>query len=146
MVNYWLCVTNPENWTIIREKKVWGVTERYKDKIKRVKPGDFLIFYVKPKKIAGIFKAVTESFKDEEEIFIGTEFWEGKIFPYRIKLQPYTILKAPVAFEKLIPRLTFIKNKRVWGVYFRKQMQSISSMDFKRILSFVERAQRMMPR
>jgi predicted RNA-binding protein len=139
MVNYWLCVTSPENWKVILKKRIWGVTERYRDKIERVKPGDFLIFYVKPKKLAGIFKAVTKPFKDEEEIFIGTGFWEGKIFPYRIKLHPYLIPKAHVAFEEMIPRLTFIRNKRVWGVYFRKQMQSISSEDFQKICSFIKR-------
>ena len=25
MVNYWLCVTNEENWRVVKERKIWGV-------------------------------------------------------------------------------------------------------------------------
>nr|MDO8080354.1 EVE domain-containing protein [Candidatus Freyarchaeota archaeon] len=43
-MNYWLCLTNAENWEVVKNKKVWGVIDRYKNKISQVKPGDILIF------------------------------------------------------------------------------------------------------
>jgi predicted RNA-binding protein len=46
-MTYWLCITTQENWEIIKEKNVWGVPERHKNAISRVKPGDLLLIYVK---------------------------------------------------------------------------------------------------
>jgi predicted RNA-binding protein len=39
-MNYWLCITNEENWKVIREKNIWGVPERHKNTIAKVKFGD----------------------------------------------------------------------------------------------------------
>jgi len=45
-MGYWLCVTSEENWKVVREKLVWGVADRFKGAIQRVKPRDKLVFYV----------------------------------------------------------------------------------------------------
>jgi len=39
-MRYWLCVTNQENWEVMRGKNVWGVEERHRNSILKVKPGD----------------------------------------------------------------------------------------------------------
>ena len=44
---YWLCITNRENWEIIEKHNIWGVSERHKNTIMKVKKGDKLVFYVK---------------------------------------------------------------------------------------------------
>ncbi len=36
-MNYWLCILNSENWEIVKNKKIWGVTARHKNKISQVK-------------------------------------------------------------------------------------------------------------
>ncbi|HDN02200.1 MAG TPA: EVE domain-containing protein, partial [Candidatus Bathyarchaeota archaeon] len=59
MVNYWLCVTDRANWQVIRDKLVWGVSDRYKSVIEQVRVGDVLVFYVKPKRICGIFEVAS---------------------------------------------------------------------------------------
>ena len=33
---YWLCVTNEDNWEVVREKRVWGVPERRSKIIEKV--------------------------------------------------------------------------------------------------------------
>jgi len=138
MVNYWLCVTNEKNWEVIKQRRLWGVSERNRGKIERVRPGDFLIFYVKPKKILGIFKATTKQFKSGERIFDSTGFSEDEIFPYRIKLQPFALPENPIPIEKLIPELTFIISKRMWPGYFRKAMQAIPKEDFELVHSWTK--------
>jgi len=49
-MKYTLCVTNEENWEVIKKRKVWGVPRRSREFVERVKPGDLLVFYVSPKK------------------------------------------------------------------------------------------------
>jgi len=35
---YWLCITNRDNWKVIKKKNVWGVPKRHKNTIAKVKP------------------------------------------------------------------------------------------------------------
>ncbi len=32
-MTYWLCITNEDNWKVIKDKKIWGVSERHKNTI-----------------------------------------------------------------------------------------------------------------
>jgi hypothetical protein len=38
-MTYWLCITNEENWNVVREKNIWGVAERHRNTIAKVKKG-----------------------------------------------------------------------------------------------------------
>ncbi|RLF82342.1 EVE domain-containing protein, partial [Thermococci archaeon] len=77
-MTYWLCITNRDNWKVIKEKNIWGVPKRHKNTIAKVKPGDRLLIYVKQErkekqilepKIVGIFEAVSEPYEDSKRIF-----------------------------------------------------------------------------
>ena len=135
---YWLCVTTEANWNVVKEKNVWGVGERFKSAIQRVKPGDKLIFYVMqtrknkdviPSRITGIFEAISEPYKDSTKIFkpYGTE----QTFPYRVKLKPIKIFEKPITFKELVPKLSFIKNKQRWSGALRRAMVEIPEKDYK---------------
>jgi len=129
-MKYWLCVTNDENWEVVKRSKVWGVPRRSRGFIEQVKPGDLLVFYVSPKKIAGIFKAISESFQDDEKIFSYQGFGREEIFPYRVKLEPVLIAQEPLQFDNLIPKLRFIVNKKRWTGYLRRAMIDIPKEDY----------------
>ena len=131
MVNYWLCITNEENWEVLKKRKVWGVSERNKGQIKGVKPGDALVFYVKPKRLAGIFKAISEPFRSDERIFSTTGFTEEETFPHRVKLEPMIIPEELMSFKELIPKLKFITNKERWGAYLRRAILTIPKGDYE---------------
>jgi len=45
-MSYWLCITNEENWNVIKQKKVWGVQEKHRKTIGNVKPSDKCLIYV----------------------------------------------------------------------------------------------------
>jgi len=103
---YWLCVTTEANWNVVKERNVWGVSERFKGAIQRVKSGDKLIFYVMqtkknkdviPSRITGIFEAISEQYRDSTKLFkpYGTE----QTFPYRVKLKPIKIFEKPINFK-----------------------------------------------
>ena len=139
MAGYWLCVTTNESWNVVKKQRIWGVSERNRRKIERVKPGDFLVFYVKPKKIAGIFKATTKSFEDNERIFGAAGSDQNDVFPYRIRLETVKLAESPIPIEGLVGKLKFITSKTMWRGYFRRAMQIISEEDFSEIKSSIER-------
>nr|MDO8081699.1 EVE domain-containing protein [Candidatus Freyarchaeota archaeon] len=134
-MNYWLCITNAENWEVVKNKKVWGVTDRHKNKISQVKPGDILIFYItKSYKVGGIMKADSEPYMGTEKIFSPTGFAAKEIFPNRVKLKSQIIVDKPINFKELVPKLKFIKNKKVWaGSLQGKTMRLIPKEDYETI-------------
>jgi predicted RNA-binding protein len=131
-------VTNEENWKVIKERKVWGVPERDRRQIGRVEPGDFLVFYVMPRRIAGIFKAASEPFRSSERVFSSRSGKE--VFPHRVKLEPVVIAKEPLPFRELIPKLKFITNKKTWSGHLRRAMRIIPREDYDLIFRAVSRA------
>jgi predicted RNA-binding protein len=137
-MRYWLCVTNQENWEVIREKNIWGVEERHRNTISKVRPGDKLLIYVMgtkkddeslPPRIVAAYEAISETFTDSSSIF------KGKLYPLRIRLRPIAIFSKPLEFRELVPKLGFIKNKRVWAGHIRgKAMREIPKGDFETVL------------
>lgn len=142
---YWLCITNEDNWKVIKEKNVWGVPERHKNTIAKVKPGDKLLIYVKqenidgevkPSRIVAVYEAASEVYRDSSRIFKTPQGMGNETFPLRIKLKPVKIFDEPVEFKPLISKLNFITNKQKWsGHLMGKAMREIPEEDFKLILS-----------
>jgi len=134
MVGYWLCITNEENWSVVKVRRVWGVSERYRRVIEAVRPGDYLVFYVMPKRIMGVFKAVSKPFESRERVFP----WRGaggrEVYPYRVKLEPVVLAERPLMFNELVPKLSFVKNKVRWSGYLKRAMLTIPKEDFDLIM------------
>ena len=133
MVNYWLCITDQENWHVIKSELVWGVSGRYKAIMEQVKLGDLLVFYVKPKRICGIFIVSSEPYTSTKRIFKSGGISGQEIFPHRVKLKPLIVLDECLDFESLISRLNFIRKKDRWTAYLRRAMVPLSEYDFKLI-------------
>ena len=142
---YWLCITTEENWKVIKEKNVWGVPERHKNTIAKVKPGDRLLIYLKQERdkekvieprIVAVYEATSEVFKDSKRIFKSPPDMGNEVFPLRIKLKPVKIFSTPVDFKSLIPKLKFITNKQKWtGHLMGKAMREIPEEDYNLIMS-----------
>ena len=127
-MKHWLCVTDESNWRIINSKKVWGVSDRHKDKIAMTKENDKLVFYVKPMRIGGIFEVISNHFREENPIF------KGGIYPYRVKIRPLIIPKQFLEFRPLVGKLHFITQKKMWGGHLQgKAMKLIPKEDFELI-------------
>jgi predicted RNA-binding protein len=137
-MRYWLCVTNQENWEVIKERNIWGVEERHRNTISKVRPGDKLLIYVMgtkkddeslPPRIVAVYEAVSEVFTDPSRRF------KGKLYPLRIRLRPIAVFSKPLDFRELVPRLSFIRNKRMWVGHIRgKAMREIPKGDFETVL------------
>lgn len=57
-----------------------------------------------------------------------------KLFPYRISLDNVRIFAHPIDCRPLIPDLTFIKNKKSWGLAFMGTPRPIPQSDYWGIL------------
>jgi len=136
---YWICVTNEENWEIIKTKNVWGVTERRKNTLMNVKPGDLLIFYVAPKRIGGVFRVVSKPYIDREPIFFPVKS-RDEVFEYRVRIEPALLPKEPIDFKPLVKKLSFIKNKERWSAPLRRAMFKISREDYEIIEEEIRRS------
>ena len=140
---YWLCITNEDNWKVIKQKNIWGVQEKHRNTIAKVKPGDKLLIYVKQERdkdevkeprIVAVYEAASEVFRDSSRIFKSPKGMGNETFPLRIKLKPVKIFDKPVEFKPLIPRLKFITNKKKWsGHLMGKAMREIPEEDYRLI-------------
>lgn len=138
-MTYWLCITNEENWNVVNAKNIWGVAERHRNTIAKVRTGDTLLMYLKQEKIndeikesriAGVFEAASAIYSDSKKIFEVPKGMGNETFPLRVTLKPVTIFKEPVAFKPLIPKLSFITNKKKWaGHLMGKAMRAIPEED-----------------
>ena len=135
---YWICVVNDENWAIVKSQHVWGVSKRWRNVISYVRRGDLLAFYVIPKRIGGIFEVVSDPYYDDSQIFYPVKIREER-FPYRVRVKPILVLKEPIDFTPLVPKLSFIKNKQYWSAPFRRAMFRIIEEDFKIIEEYLRR-------
>ena len=143
-MKYWLCITNEANWNVIKEKNIWGVPERHKNTIAKVKPGDKLLIYlkqekvndeIKPSRIVGAYEVISEVFRDSTRIFSSKGMRTNEIFPWRVKIKPIKIFDKPIEFKPLIPKLKFITNKKKWsGHLMGKAMREIPEEDYELIL------------
>ena len=139
-MTYWLCITNRDNWNVIKKRKIWGVPKRHKNTIAKVKPGDKLLIYVKQErkdkqilepKIVGIYEVVNEPYEDSKRIFKSPPHL-NETYPLRVKIKPVKL--GEVDFKQLIPRLKFITNKKKWsGHLMGKAMREIPEEDYKLI-------------
>lgn len=141
-MTYWLCITNEENWKVIKGKNIWGVPERHKNTIMKVKKGDKLLIYLKQEKVSdetkhsrvvAVYEAASEVFRDSSRIFKSPKGMGNENFPLRIKLKPVKIFD--IEFKPLISKLKFITNKKKWsGHLMGKAMREIPEDDYKLIL------------
>jgi len=144
MTKYWLCVTNEINWEKVQKLNIWGTRARFRKLIEQVDLGDELVFYVKPKRIGGIFKAVSNSYEDHKKIFSTKGFTGGneETFPFRIRLERLTVPEDFLPFEQLIPKLNFIANKEKWGGYLLgRALIRLSEGDYNTMKAAVQHMQ-----
>jgi len=148
-MRFWLCITTEENWKVIKEKNIWGVQEKHRNTIAKVKPGDKCLIYVMstrkddeiiPPRIMAVYEVTSEVFKDSSRIFKPPARNKNETFPLRIKLKSVKIFEKPIDFKSLIPKLKFITNKKRWTGHIQgKAMREIPEEDYNLILSQYEK-------
>ncbi|WP_459202076.1 EVE domain-containing protein [Methanococcus sp. CF] len=144
-MNYFLCITTEENWNVIKEKKIWGVSKNYENAISKVNIGDYLVIYemgkpktkiseAKPQYIRAVYEAVSEVNENNRKIFESHPKNPLETYPLRINLKEVKIFDEPILFKELVPKMEFIKNKKQWSGSLRRAMAQIGEKDYKKIV------------
>jgi len=137
MARYWLCTVSEENWRVIKQRLIWGVSEKFRKRIENISAGDIIVFYVAPASIGGVFEVTSQVFKDDTRIFASNE-----VYPYRVKLKPLLVPAKRVNFKPLITKLSFIRNKNRWAAYIRLPLREISKEDYEIIIKHVKEGEK----
>ena len=141
-MQYWLCITSLANWDIIEKESLWAVKTQAQKRIKKVEPGDKLVFYVKSpvQAIAGIYEAVSKVYIDAEQLP-----WDDGPYPCRIRIRlvgkvrnlkgtfkERNLLRLPTLIRKL-------KSVRSLPALQGKSMIAIAERDFRFIQLLLEK-------
>lgn len=136
MTKYWLCLTNDENWSIIKNKGIYAFNKRYKRCKKLLSIGDLIIFYIVPKRIGGIFKVGSKKVSKKIR-FLGGDY------PYQIKIKKEKIPSRPINID----RVSNLKNEvsifrkagSIGSALFGRAIIKLTGEDYKKFLELINR-------
>jgi predicted RNA-binding protein len=134
MTKYWIAVASKEHVTRAKKEGIAQVCHGKQNPLKRMHPGDWIIYY-----------SPTELFGQKEPFQKFTALGTIKnTDPYQFAMSdtfiPWRrdvdyIKTHDVAIKPLLDTLSFIKNKKQWGMYFRYGLFTIPYEDFVVIAS-----------
>ena len=136
-MQYWLIVTSPDNFRWDRANlnfKLQGLPLRFRKQVQRMNTGDRVAYYVMKLQKFGATATITgDYFEDPSKVWTN----DDEMWPARRPQRPDIVLNDDelIDAKKLIPNLTFIKKKDVWGVYFQGSIKTIPEEDFRLIES-----------
>lgn len=136
-MQYWLIVTSLENFRFDREHlkfKLQGLPYRFRKQVKKMQIGDRVAYYIMKIQKFGATATITGEYINDS-----TKLWIDKdeMWPARRPSKPNIVLDDVelIDIKKLLPDLSFIEKKDVWGIYFQGSIKTIPEEDFKLIES-----------
>ncbi len=117
-MQYWLIVTSLENFRFDREHlkfKLQGLPYRFRKQVKKMQIGDRVAYYIMKIQKFGATATITGEYINDS-----TKLWIDKdeMWPARRPSKPNIVLDDVelIDIKKLLPDLSFIEKKDVWGV------------------------------
>jgi predicted RNA-binding protein len=136
-MKYWLIVTSPDNFRHDRESlkfRYQGLPRRVRKQVQRMEVGDRVVYYIMKLHKFGATATITgEYFEDAAKLWTDNE----EMWPARRPSNPDLVLGDDelIDAKRLVPDLSFIQKKDVWGVYFQGSIRTIPEEDFRLIES-----------
>lgn len=140
-MNYWLIVTSAENFCIDRDRhgfKTQGLKHRFRKQVQRMKPGDRVVYYIMKNQKFGATATITgEYYEDHSKLWTD----DNEMWPSRCSSEPNYVLEDDelIDAKRLIPDLSFVENKAMWGIHFQGSIKTIPEEDFKLIESEIKK-------
>jgi len=131
-MNHWVFVIKDDEFVFKKriEHKKWPIFSSTKFR-KYLEIGDSIIFYQAGK---------------HGQKFLGTAIMKSKVKPildrmdYYVELENIDLWKTQPSIRSIISKLSFIKNKIYWGIYFQGGVLKIDKKDHSIILKEVEKS------
>ena len=133
-LNFWMIVSNPDNYRITRDQgfTVQGLKAQHKRKIQRIGAGDRVLLYVSVDRYFAATATATSSYFEDS-----SSLWEkeGRAeWPYRIQIKPEIVLEDSQFIDAnlLAPRLDYIKRwpPENWHWAFQGNLHLLPKNDF----------------
>lgn len=120
----WILVTSLPNFEVCRERQWWGDVEE--NRIGKLRDGDAVVFYIKrEKRLGGLALVRGLPFP------IDKSPWEEDRYTWAIRVDFLLTPGRTIDVEGLVPALSFVRNKRVWGTHLQGFMRSVPFRDFE---------------
>ena len=132
--NFWMIVSNPENFRITRDLGFTsqGLKAQHRRKVQRIEPGDRVLFYVSGDRRFTATATATASYVEED-----TSVWQSEgsaNWPYRIQIKPELVLEDHQFIDAnlLAPRLEYVKRwpPENWYMAFQGNLHLLPKSDF----------------
>lgn len=108
MIQFWIWSASSENWDILDEKRIWATYS--KTATEKVKPGDYVIFYVVGTgTFKGSYKVKSKWYESKDIVWADEKTEQTKMYPYQCDLEPH--VQGYAVYSELAPQLSFIGNK-----------------------------------
>jgi predicted RNA-binding protein with PUA-like domain len=123
------------------KEKFWSLNKN-SGNFNRIRKGDKVIFYMGGRdgqKLMGRCTLASEPYPLTSEQKKQIEGYPSSMFSHSVSLEDIKMWKEPLPIVDLKEELTFIKNKDLWGKYFRRSIIPLSDEDYNTILSRAER-------
>lgn len=145
MVQYWCSAHTSVTWDYFCKgnKRSEGYARIKESRVKKMQPGDSILFYITgEKKFAGYAKITGGFYRAESE---------HHSYPCRIPIEMKVVLPQDrwIPIQPLLTELSFPKeypNKGGWGLFFRTEPNAFNEMDGKLICRGIDKAFVMVPK
>lgn len=136
-MSYFLTSIRKENYEVLEENSFEFIGFSEKSHLAELlEPGDIIILYIgsRESKIAGYVEVLDKYFWDNRLI------WDD-IFPKRVKIKSRIILNDndKIQVKELVPNLSFVVNKKRYGMSFFAGIRRIPEEDALYIIKEIER-------
>lgn len=133
-MKYWILVTHPNNFEIMKAKNMAAMKARRKSFADQVEVGDKVAFYLtKISKFGGVAEFTTRARNENSKIF--TEEKPGEVHPWRfdVKFEKKLDQADYVPSENFKDSLVYLKKwpAKYWKLGFQGNVHEISKEDFE---------------
>ncbi|HEU4520670.1 MAG TPA: EVE domain-containing protein [Thermoanaerobaculia bacterium] len=136
-MRYWI---NTVSHSHVQAGLAGGFTEAghgTESRLKRLAKGDAIIFYSPRSEMGG--GTPVQRFTAAGQVVDDAPWQGGEGLPWRRRVQYLQASETPV--QPLIEQLEFIRNKKSWGVAFRRGFFEIGEADYARIVKAMQTAE-----
>lgn len=143
---FWIVTISEDNLEIAIERGLIGLPAKRKHYIESMTEGDTMVFYISKKRAGyydrngcvcdfGPIAKITGPTSYNNELIWKSRF--GEIYPWRRNIS--LTLNKRVNARNIISKLTFIHNKRKWGLCFITGIREITPKDYQTLFDAVAR-------
>ena len=134
--NYWMIVTTPENFEIMRSLgfKVQGIKANHHRKAQRIEPGDCILYYVGHDRFFGATARATSRYSED-----ASPPWKKdglSTWAYKVDIEPEVVLPKDdyIDANQLAPRLDYVRKwtPEAWYIAFAQtNLHLLPKKDFQ---------------